>query len=141
MNRLVILLTVGSAMAFTAAASAQVIAPFFSGVGTAFDPQIGIVNTGVVQDVQAIVSHDMKYVTLNMQPQNATLLALSEFTFQQGVPLGVVGLPGSAAPLVRGTRPQPKTWQPLETSPSEIKRQADSWVLERQGMFRVASAP
>jgi hypothetical protein len=128
-------------MALAAAASAQVIAPFFSGVGTAFDPQIGIVNTGVVQDVQAIVSHDMKYVTLNMQPQNATLLALSEFTFQQGAPLGVVGLPGAVAPLVRGVRQQAKTWQPLQTSPSEIKRQADSWVLERQGMFRVASAP
>jgi hypothetical protein len=140
MNRLAVLLSVGSAMVLAAAASAQVV-PFFTGVGTAFDPQIGIVNTGVVQDVQAVVSYDRKYVTLNMQPQNATLLALREFTFQQGAPLGVVGLPGPVAPAVQGARPQPKTWQPLETSPSEIKRQANSWVLERQGMFRVASAP
>jgi hypothetical protein len=124
-------------------ANAQAVPPFFSGIATAFEPQIGIVNTGVVQDVQAIVSHDMKNVTLNMQVQNSNLLALREFTFQQMPAMGIVGLPGTAAlPLVKNARRNTATaWQPLQTSLSEIKRQADSWVLERSGMYRVADAP
>lgn len=122
-------------------ACAQVVPPFFSGGASAFEPQIGIVNTGVVQDVQAVVSHDMKYVTLNMQVQNSNLLALREFTFQKLPPLGVVGLPQTVAPAVRNPRQASVKWEPLSTSASEIKRQADSWVLERQGMFLVADAP
>jgi hypothetical protein len=121
-------------------ATAQVTPPFFFGGATAFEPQIGIVNSGVVQDVQAIVSHDMKYVTLNMQPQNAGLLALQEFTFQKQPSLGVVGLPGTIAPAPRAPRARADTWEPVKTSAAEVRRQADSWVLEREGMFRIADA-
>jgi hypothetical protein len=122
-------------------ACAQVVPPFFAGGATAFEPQIGIVNTGIVQDLRAVVSHDMKYVTLNMQVQNSNLLALREFTFQKLPPLGVVGLPQTVAPVVRNPRQASTKWEPLNSSASEIKRQADSWVLERQGMFLVADAP
>jgi hypothetical protein len=76
-------------------AQAQVIPPFFSPNGTAFTPEIGVVNTGVLNDVRATVSADEKYVTLTMQPSNSTLLALREFTFQNGNP-PVTGAAGGA---------------------------------------------
>jgi len=47
-----------------------------------FQPEISIVNTGVLNDVQATVSADMKYVTLNMQAQQSPAGA-AEFTFEQ----------------------------------------------------------
>jgi len=122
-------------------ACAQRVPPFFSAGAAAFEPQIGIVNAGVVQDAQAVVSHDLKYVTLNMQVQNTNLLALQEFTFQKLPSLGVVGLPQSSVAAARPGHPEKMNWAPLMTSPSEIKRQADSWVLEQEGMIRVADAP
>jgi len=122
-------------------ASAQGVAPFFSAGAAAFEPQIGIVNSGIVEDVQAVVSHDLKYVTLNMQVQNSNLLALQEFTFQKLPSLGVVGLPLTRVPDVTNAHRASTNVVRLATSPTEIKRLADSWVLERQGMFRVSDAP
>ena len=49
---------------------------------SSFAPTIGIVQSGVLLDVQATVSADRKYVTLTMRPQLATLLDLANFTFQ-----------------------------------------------------------
>src|SRR5438477_2467523 len=69
--------------------SAQVV-PFFGGGTTAFDPQIGVVNSGVVDDVQAVVSADRKYVTLNMRPTLSTLIELRNFTFQQPGQVNVI---------------------------------------------------
>jgi hypothetical protein len=122
-------------------AHAQRVPPFFSGGAAAFEPQIGIVNSGVVQDAQAVVSHDLKYVTLNMQVQNSNLLALQEFTFQRLPPLGIVGLPQTIILDTKNSRQKPANVSSLMTSPSEIKRLADSWILEREGMFRVGEAP
>jgi general secretion pathway protein D len=48
----------------------------------AFNPTIGLVQSGVLLDVQATVSSDRKYVTLTLRPQLATLLDLLPFTFQ-----------------------------------------------------------
>jgi hypothetical protein len=121
-----------------APAGAQVV-PFFFGGATAFEPQISVVNSGAILDAQAVVSHDMKYVTLNMRPQNTSVLALQAFTFQNGQPLGVVGIPQPAAPAAPGRANAP-AFAPNSTSAAEIKRVADSWVLEREGMFRVANA-
>src|SRR5260370_15279250 len=59
--------------------------PFFTPGATAFTPQIDVVNSGVLHDVQAVVSADRKYVTLNMRPQSAELLALREFSFQNQI--------------------------------------------------------
>jgi hypothetical protein len=64
------------------AAGAQVIGQPVFGGGTAFEPEIGVVNSGAVTDVQATVSHDLKYVTLNMRAQNAQLQNLFTFNFQ-----------------------------------------------------------
>lgn len=70
--------------------------PFFNGGGGIFDPEISVVQSGVVLDAQAVVSADRKYVTLNMRAQNAQLLALREFAFQTGAG-GAGGRVGGAA--------------------------------------------
>jgi general secretion pathway protein D len=54
-----------------------------TGVGI-FDPEIGIVSSGVLLDVVATVSADRKYVTLTLRPQLAQLVDLEEFLFQVG---------------------------------------------------------
>ena len=53
-----------------------------------------VVQSGVIQDVQAVVSADRKYVTLNMRPTSTNLIALRNFTFQNGSGLGFVGSSG-----------------------------------------------
>ena len=55
------------ATVFSLAATArgQERVPFFSPVATPFDPEISIVNTGIVSDMQVVVSPDNKYVTIN----------------------------------------------------------------------------
>ena len=132
------------------AAGAQVVPPFFSPGVASFEPQIGIVQSGVVQDVQAVVSPDRKYVTLNMQVQNTNLLALHDFTFQTAgtAPLGVVGIPpAAAAPQAARTNGNSshtdaaRTNNAVSASPNEIRRRADAYVLERQGVFRIGNAP
>ena len=67
--------------------------PFFGGGAGIFDPEISVVQSGVIFDAQATVSADRKYVTLTTRLQNAQLLSLSEFAFQTGgpVPPGQVG--------------------------------------------------
>ena len=71
------------------AASAQV-PPFFNGGGGIFDPEIDVIESGMLLDAQAVVSADRKYVTLTMRPQNTQLLSLQEFAFQ----VGGAGVPG-----------------------------------------------
>jgi hypothetical protein len=71
------------------------------GQGAIFEPEIGIVNSGVVLDAQATVSADRKYVTLNMRTDRADLLALRTFQFQEGGN-GQVNLPGG---VVGGVNP------------------------------------
>ena len=47
-----------------------------------FDPEVSVVQSGVLLDVQATVSSDRKYVTLTLRPTLARLVALVPFTFQ-----------------------------------------------------------
>jgi general secretion pathway protein D len=55
------------------------------GTGTGiFDPEIDVVESGVLLDVSATVSADRKYVTLTLRPQLTTLIQLAEFVFQVG---------------------------------------------------------
>ena len=63
-----------------ALASAQRV-PFFGAGATALDPEISVVNSGELLDAQAVVSGDMKHVTLNMRADSSRLLALRDFTF------------------------------------------------------------
>jgi hypothetical protein len=66
------------------------------GQSAIFEPEIDVVNSGVVMDAQATVSADRKYVTLNMRVSNAELLALRTFQFQGVGNAGAVQLPGGA---------------------------------------------
>jgi hypothetical protein len=76
--------------AFTANASGQVRPIVGRGV-TAFDPEISVVNSGAVLDAQAVVSHDRRYVTITMAPQNSRLIALRPFPVQGVAGNGNVG--------------------------------------------------
>ena len=82
--RLPIIMLVGAAALVCPAVSRG--QAFFNPGVSSFTPEISVVNTGVLNDVQATVSPDRRYVTLAMRPQNSQLLNLFEFTFQQGVP-------------------------------------------------------
>src|SRR4029434_3080952 len=69
------------------------------GTGTSsFDPEISIVESGVVLDVQATVSADRKYVTLTLRPQLSTLIQLREFVFQNGN--NASSAPGGGPPII-----------------------------------------
>ena len=72
-------------------ARAQAVPPFFTPGATAFSPEISVVNTGTLNDVQATVSADRRYVTLTMRPQMSELIALQTFPINGPPPLGFVG--------------------------------------------------
>jgi hypothetical protein len=95
---------------------------------------------------------------MTMRPQLAQLTALREFTFQNGGPRGVVGIPPVVNPVVpnpnvdqnpkaAGARPDKRTEkarqdkaQPPTTAPAApvaAPKPAPSSVLEREGMFRL----
>ncbi|HEY7119618.1 MAG TPA: hypothetical protein VH475_23710 [Tepidisphaeraceae bacterium] len=78
--------------------------PVVGGGAMAFEPEIGVVNSGVINDVQATVSADRKYVTMTMRPSNSQLLNLFTFQFQAGPGGGggIVQLPGG---FVGGVNP------------------------------------
>ncbi len=141
--------------------------PFFDGAPGLFDPEVRVVNSGVVSDVGAVVSADRKYVTLNMRPSQSNLLALREFKFQGGgggnadLPQGFAGDPApapaidpaepatnppAAAGQPRGERPpdqRPRDQQPPNERPRGERPPVRS-ILRREGMTllsKPAAAP
>ena len=118
---------------------AQNVPPFFAAGATSFTPEIGVINSGIINDVQAVVSADQKHVTLNMRPSNSRLLALEDFTFQNGGPgLGFVGSGGNAGAggnaVIRGGGRQQK----LQTnSDYPDGRPTVLSLLDRSGMYRI----
>jgi hypothetical protein len=85
--------------------------PFFAPAGTGFDPEISVVNSGQLLDVQPVVSSDLKYVTINTRADSSRLLALREFKFADGgagnnARLGFVGGAGGFLLRGRGDAPQ-----------------------------------
>jgi hypothetical protein len=84
---------------------------FFAPAGTGFDPEISVVNSGALLDAQAVVSNDMKYVTINARPSNSNLLALREFSFARNAnvipPLGFVGGAGAGNAAIRNVLDRP----------------------------------
>ena len=77
---LLFLVGIGMAALSTTAAAQQ----FFGGGGGIFDPEIDVVDSGIILDAQATVSADRKYVTMTMRSSQTNLLSLSEFAFQIG---------------------------------------------------------
>ena len=143
MNMRHVIVVLAGVLGLAQAAHAQV--PFFQRGGSAFTPEISIVSTGVLSDVQATVSADEKYVTLNMRPQNSTLLSLRSFNFQQGTAnFGNVGDPPPTPPAKGGAagknagKDDPSS--AVRTSPSEIlaRAKAQASVLHQSGMTKVS---
>jgi hypothetical protein len=77
------------------------------GQSAIFEPEIDVVNSGVLLDAQATVSPDLKYVTLNMRVDQSQLLALRTFQFQGAGNGPAVQLPGGAVggvnPVIAGS--------------------------------------
>jgi hypothetical protein len=124
------------------AQSARAQAPFFFGGASAFTPEISIVNSGALLDMQATVSADRKYVTLNARPQTSTLQALRSFNFQQGSNgFGTVGDPRSAGNAGAGKgAASDDTSSAVRTSPSDILAHArsEASVLHKTGMMKTS---
>jgi hypothetical protein len=79
--------------------------PFFPAGATAFDPEISVLTTGILNDVQGIVSQDRKYVTINAQPSNSRLIEMRQFPVSQSTGLGFVGLGTVSAAANGATAP------------------------------------
>ena len=106
---------------------------FFSPGVSSFTPEIGVVNTGIVNDLSATVSADRKYVTLGVRAQQSKLLALQEFRingpqasgFVGGVPLnGVAGGIGQFG---------------LINPPVELVSGRGATILRQRGMTRITT--
>lgn len=124
--------------------------PFFGG-GTAYDPEVGIVESGALLDAQVTVSADRKYVTITTGATNTRLLGLTLF------PVVNVGFVGGATPgggdgaagagaaggtagatgrgAARGGN-SPASGNGINTSPAAIANQNS--ILNREGMFLLA---
>jgi hypothetical protein len=110
--------------------------PFFGGGVSAFTPEIDVVNTGVLNNMQATVSADRKYVTINARPSNSQLLALREFRiagpqfagFIGGIQFnGVNGKVGGAFGEVN--------------PPAVLSAGRGAEILQQRGMTRIVLAP
>jgi hypothetical protein len=140
-------------VALLACASESRAQNFNGGNNTAFDPQISVVNSGTVLDVQATVSADRKYVTMTMRPQLAQLIALRDFAFQNGNGGGVVGMnggqvngnngvnPSNVGAAIAGPSSNTSSGSPNKTNkvlmPAFAKPAPATPVLFQEGMQRV----
>jgi hypothetical protein len=107
---------------------------FFAPGVSAFTPEIGTVNTGIVHDVTATVSADRKYVTLGMRAQDAHLLAIKEFTINN--PPGAVGFVGG---VMFDERLPADGAYGLINSPAVLGRGQGAAILVRRGMTPILS--
>jgi hypothetical protein len=125
-----------SAMLAVGAARAQIPPPFIGG-GTAFDPEVGVVQSGAGLDAQATVSADRRYVTITTNLNNSQLLDLKQFAVQQtnfGF-VGGVNPAGDADGAGASAAPQFGT----ASSPTQIANRAS--ILNRRGIFLLAPLP
>jgi hypothetical protein len=74
-----------------AAARAQTPPSFFAFGAGPWEPEIAVVQSGVVNDVRADVGPDPRYVTLTMNSAQAQWVALGTFAVKYGDGAGFVG--------------------------------------------------
>lgn len=120
--------------------------PVVGNGATAFDPEVSIVNSGAVLDAQAVVSHDRRYVTINMAPSNSNVIAVRDFPVQGvAAQTGFSGFAGGATPggaVAASTNdgnsavvdPAPV----IVLNPTDEQR-ADPTILNRIGIIRIAN--
>lgn len=141
---------------FATSASGQ-LTPVVGRGATAFDPEISVVNSGVVADAQAVVSHDRRYVTITMGASQSNLIALRPFPVQAVAGNGFVGgaNPGGGNAPNDGGRPgaaraeppadgadAPPAYAPgafaVRTDPTPADL-GDPKILDRRGMIRLSA--
>jgi hypothetical protein len=66
-------------LALSKIAAGQDVPPFYSALGTAYTPEIGVANTGILHDLTPGISQDLRYVTLTMGGPDPEVMAASEF--------------------------------------------------------------
>jgi hypothetical protein len=119
--------------------------PFYYAAATLAEPEISVATSGSDLEVQrAVVSHDHKYVTLDLGTSNSSLLGFRTFSFQTGG-LGFVGSSTAVAGLTPAPNqlssglspPARKSLTPsIAASPNEIAPTLS--VLDKPGMTLIA---
>lgn len=135
------------ALGFVPAVASAQLTPIIGRGATAFDPEISVVNSGEVLDAQAVVSGDMRYVTITTTAQSSRLIALRPFPVQAVSGTGFVGGTGNNAPAAPpppgdgagGTNFAPAAF-PLRVEPAAGEL-ADPKLLDRRGMIRLSAPP
>jgi hypothetical protein len=120
----------------SARAFAQPLPPFYGGPVTVFDIEVEIIDSGTLLDAQATVSHDQRYVTINAQVANSTVVALQQFR-TQAVKTGAgpgSGFVGGVSLLGEGGQAVSRT---LPSAIDRADRNAIS-VLNQRGVHLVA---
>lgn len=145
------------ALLMPAVAPGQV-TPVIGRGATAFDPEISVVNSGEVLDAQAVVSSDLRYVTITTTAQSSRLIALRPFPVQAVSGSGLVGGVGNNAPggaskggaastggrsgagdATGGSNFAPAAFGiHLSPKPDELK---DRSLLDRPGIIRLSASP
>ena len=123
--------------------------PFFAVEGTALTPEIGVMNSGIMQDVKHVWRPDPRYVMISVGGGGAGSLGLEEFSSQPLPRLGIVGIrdeEGDPAPAGaagrHGGRQGGQGGQGAalpKKLPSQILRECAPTVLDRKGMTRLGS--
>jgi len=141
-------------MLMCAGLQAQPLPPFIGGGGTAYDPEVGVVESGALLDAQATVSADRKYVTITTGFTNTKLIDLVQFPVVEvgfvggvgggggnagGGTAGGAGAGGSGAGRAgngRSNSSGSSSVNGINTSPTAIANQNS--ILNREGMFLLA---
>ncbi|HRK30195.1 MAG TPA: hypothetical protein PLD59_03875 [Tepidisphaeraceae bacterium] len=146
MKRFLLIFSAFSMVAWLDAIALGQLTPVVGNGATAFDPEVSIVNSGAVLDAQAVVSHDRRYVTINMAPSNSNVIAIRNFPVQSvAAATGFSGFVGGAnpgggdaavaAPDVAATVIEPVSVIVLNPSPEQ---RAAPKILDRIGIIRIA---
>jgi len=128
---------------FPSLARAQA-APFYYATPTVAEPEISYVTTGSDITVQhAVVSHDRKYITLDIGASNSNLLGFHIFTFENGLgfvgsPAAVKGLTASQNRLTSGLTPPARNSLMPSIAASATEIAPIPTLLDKPGMTLIA---